>query len=509
MCKRLTAFFLFISLLFCAVTAQGDEPKQLTNTDGYVYVVNDDDTAEIVGYTGKGKDLEIPSVIDGHTVTKIGDSAFENNFQIFSVKIPGSIEILGWDCFSFCRKLKKVEIAEGVSTIQARSFYCCDKLQTINIPDSVASFGEGVFGNGRSLKEIRISDNHPLLIFVDGVLFSRDMTKLLWYPCTKKEKEYQIPEGVRIVGSYAIMSVTLEKIVFPDTVEKINPGNYSTKLKEVNIPPLVKEIDLSDNSLLESINVDERNPVFESIDGVLFNKEKHMLVFYPSGRKAKEYIVPEGTEIIGRNAFALNKSLTKVELPSSVRIIDSAAFDFAKKLKSIMIPEGVEVISDLAFEGCESLTEINIPYSLTTIAANPFYLCSKLQTINVPEDHPCFAMMDEAFVDKQQMRLIWYPSTSKQKTYRVPDGIRSINFSAVIGIGKFPQEVIIPEGVESLGVGAFYPYSKIKRIVLPASLKRFSIDSLPQSKNVTYVVVRGSYAENFCQAYGLKIEYAE
>ena len=507
MCKRLTAFFLLVSLLFCTVVAQGDEPKELTNTDGYVYIVNDDNTAEIVGYTGKGKDLEIPSAIDGHTVTAIGLRAFAWN-KITTVKIPGTVNTLKTQCFDGCRNLKSVEMSEGVRTIQNDSFYRCEKLQTINVPDSVTGFGEGVLGECWSLKEIQISENHSLLALVDGVLFTRDMTTLLWRPSTLKEKEYHVPEGVRIVGSSAITSKTLEKIVFPDSVEEIGWGNMSKKLKEVNIPPLVKEIDLSSMGPLETVFVDEGNPVFESKDGVVFDKEKHMLVYYPQGRKAKEYVVPEGTEIIGRDAFASNNSLMKVELPSSVRIIDGLAFQFVKKLNSIILPEGLEKIDGIAFQGCENLTEINIPNSLTTIADNPFYLCSKLKTINVPEDHSRFAIMDEALVDKQGMHLICFPSMSKQKTYRVPDGIKIIDKCA-FGYCSSLQEIIIPEGVEKLDEMAFVGCSKIKRFVLPASLKEIDKNALLDSTNATFVVVRGSYAENFCQAYGLKIEYAE
>ena len=75
-------------------------------------------------------------------------------------------------------------------------------------------------------------------------------------------------------------------------------------------------------------------------------------------------------------------------------------------------------------------------------------------------------------------------------------------------------EITLPEGVESIGADAFIECTNLKRIVLPASLTKIDKTAFMQTHtsqdliDATYVVVEGSYAENFCQSYKLKIEYA-
>ena len=516
MFRKLLSLLLAVLLLCCATAVLADEPKKLTNTDGFVYIIKDDDSAEIVGYTGQQSQIDIPAAIDGHPVSSLGRTAFSAISTLQELHIPGNVKSIGFRCFEFCDNLKTVSIDEGVEKIELGAFYGCSKLENINIPNSAVLIKSEAFSFCDKLETISLPADHPELELIDGVLFSRSEKKLLWYPYLRKDKVYTVPEGTLCIGEFAISSKYIEKVILPDSLTKLESNALcGPKLKEFNIPPLVTEIYIDDIVSMDRITVDEKNEVFESIDGVLFNKATHKLVAYPKALKAKEYSVPEETEIIGSNAFYANPTLVKIQLPGSVREVESNAFFGAKKLKTVFFSEGLTSLSGIAFQHCGNLTEVNIPYSLTEIDGNPFVGCTKLKELNIPEDHSRFTIMDSTLVDKEKMVLLWYPLASKAKSFRVPEGIKVIGSGAFSGC-KSLNEVIIPEGVEKLEWSCFSDARKIKRFVLPASLTEIDKTAFDATFNnkaamidATYVVVRGSYAENFCQSYEMTIEYAE
>ena len=103
------------------------DENTLTTKDGFKYILEEDEVT-IKGYEGKESDLEIPSEIDGHKVTKIGENAFDGNEEIINVTIPDSVK-----------------------TIDLYAFYNCTSLETVSIPESVTSIGEGAFANCTNL----------------------------------------------------------------------------------------------------------------------------------------------------------------------------------------------------------------------------------------------------------------------------------------------------------------------------------------------------------------------
>lgn len=516
MIKRV--LLVFLALLFLpTVFAENAEPKKLTNEKGYVYTLFEDDTAEIVGYTGKEKKLNIPDSLDGHTVVSIAHQAFYSA-SFSEVTVPASVKTIKEGAFEHCHNLKTVKLSEGLERIKDTAFWDCNGLTSINFPDSLLEIGQALFFNCKVLKSITLSDNHPYLQLIDDVLLTRDRTTLLWYPMTKKDKEYAIPEGTVVIGSKAFSrQPQLTKVTVPDSVELIGDDAFENcpKLQEINIPPKVTRLGsalFGCDSLLK-IHVSAENPVFYSIDGVLFDRAEHKLVLYPSARKDKRYIIPNDTQIIGQSAF-VRAQFSEVEIPENIHKIEHGAFFSCNNLISVIIPEGVEMLTGTTFEACRRLKEVSLPRSLTTVGDNPFLWSVTLSKVNIDEDHPALAMVDEALVSKKDMRLIWYPQTSKVKSFAVPEGIMVIGAFAFGGCEQL-TEIVLPKGLQIIRSYAFARCTRLQRIVLPSSL--FEIDKTAFLKDLmnanmtdaTFVVEAGSYADNFCQAYGLKIEYAQ
>src|SRR5699024_3463341 len=114
----------------------------LPSEDEFEYDDNGDDTVTIVNYIGNETDVTIPQQIAGLTVTKIGESAFENK-NLSSVTIPGSITHIETSAFAN-NKLINVTLKNGIERIEVWAFRNND-LTNIIIPISVTYIGPSAF----------------------------------------------------------------------------------------------------------------------------------------------------------------------------------------------------------------------------------------------------------------------------------------------------------------------------------------------------------------------------
>ncbi len=129
--------------------------------------------------------------------------------------------------------------------------------------------------------------------------------------------------------------------------------------------------------VLSSITVNSGNNAYASEDGVLFTKDKSMIVRHPEG-KSGAYTIPGTVTAIGEVAFVNCYHLTSVTIPEGVKTIGACAFQDCGGLTSVTIPEGVTSIGELAFYDCNNLETIDIPASVTSIDRYAFYGCDSL-----------------------------------------------------------------------------------------------------------------------------------
>jgi len=187
----------------------------------YKYTILDDGTIEITDYYGSAADLEIPSEIDGYTVTSIGESAFYDCDSLISVSIPDSVTSIGYYAFEWSGNLTSVVISESVTSIGWEPFYGC-----------------------YSLTAIIVDDNNSTYSSIDGVLFDKNLETLISCPWGK-EGEYAIPDSVTSIGSDAFgWCENLTSVVISDSVTSIGNGAfyYCTSLTDITIPDSVISI---------------------------------------------------------------------------------------------------------------------------------------------------------------------------------------------------------------------------------------------------------------------------
>ncbi|MGN0521428.1 MAG: leucine-rich repeat domain-containing protein [Eubacterium sp.] len=147
-------------------------------------------------------------------------------------------------------------------------------------------------------------------------------------------------------------------------------------LKEINIGVNINTIDiwaLTNCPVLESINVDEANPYFSSVDGVLYNKDKTELLFYPNGK----------TPIVTDKSGAVTSGATIV-LPDSVVSIRDNAFYMCSNLYSVTFNDGLKSIGNKAFLKCSNLQSIDLPNTVEAIGTDAFSYCNAVKELEIP-----------------------------------------------------------------------------------------------------------------------------
>ena len=135
---------------------------------------------------------------------------------------------------------------------------------------------------------------------------------------------------------------------------------------------------------LESIEVEEENPIMRSIGGILFNKDGTRLYACPGGMKAESYAVPDGVTWIGFGAFSSIENLVSIELPASVSELCGGCFGGCSRLETVTLPEGITYLGAYMFRDCSSLKSIEIPKGVKNIGEQAFFGCTSLKVIDIP-----------------------------------------------------------------------------------------------------------------------------
>ena len=270
------------------------------------------------------------------SVTSIGNRSFMSCYSLTSVTIPDSVTSMGNYAFYYCPSLTSITIGNGVTSIGEFAFYGCRSLTSITIPDSVTSIGRYAFEDCTSLTSVTIGNSVT------------SISEFTFSGCTSLTS-VTIGNGVTSISDSAFEGCSLTSINIPDSVTSISDSAFERC------------------HWLVEINVGSENANYSSENGVLFNKEKTIIITCPCGKK--EYVIPYNVTSISDSAFEWCYSLTSVTIPDSVTSIGEAAFRSCKSLKRVYIPDSVTTIGENAFgyywngEKIEGFTIIGKPGS--------------------------------------------------------------------------------------------------------------------------------------------------
>lgn len=170
----------------------------------------------------------LESIVIPETVTTMADRAFSECKALKSINIPKGITTISFGLFYMCSSLESVEIPSGITTIEKYAFQYCSKIKTLEIPDTVTTIEGHALADMRSVEYFSVSENNENFCIIDGALYSKDTTKLYFYPQGKNIEAFTVPSHVTTLGTGCFgVHKYLKDIYVPETVTIIEEGTIT------------------------------------------------------------------------------------------------------------------------------------------------------------------------------------------------------------------------------------------------------------------------------------------
>lgn len=427
---------------------------------------------------------------------------FRRNKKIKKVIIKKGVTSVSYEAFALCKNLNSVTIPSTVKTIGIRSFYGT-KISKITVPSKTKTIGQGAFGSCKDLKTIVMPGDFKLKL-------EEDTDDKLWYVASDQS---------------AVDTIT-----------------FNTKLKLANVSYL------SANNLVVAKN----DPSYQSIEGVIYTKDGKGIVRVPQKRtelkikegctefnmqsvlynstdsegdefnncsKLKKIVIPSSVKSINKikyktdradacdmhvdtieiapkdfdanSLYALGSSLGKnITIESLMKLLpdqitykdhmyitkDHGLLKYDGKDANVEIPEEITWIAPEAFYRNETLKNVKLPSKITTIEENTFYGCSELEAVIIPDQVTMIgkSAFDECTVLK---------SVTFGKSLKV---IKDHAFASV-NIRNFT----IPSGIQKIETGAFAGINQIGTVTFEGSTKYVAADAFMNSTGIKLVYKKG------------------
>ncbi len=444
------------------------------------------------------------------TMMFIADAAKKD---IFTYKVSdGQATIEKIDCFELTELVIPSELGGyPVTTLDKKCVENGYGIKSISIPDSLVNIPVGTFKNCNAVEKVTVNPDNKYFSTVDGNLFNKKKTKLLFYCRAKTQTEYTVPSGVTVIEDYAFhSSYKLTNVVIPDSVKRIDADAFGrcSNLKNITNASGVQKIGsraFYSCDLLESI--DFTNELID-IGYAAFSDCSSL----------KNIVIPESVTNIGGSAFSGCDKLTDVIISEGVTKIKERTFEFCVNLRTIVIPDSVKSIGSAAFWGCHNLKNINIPYGVTFIGSGAFYYCYLLTSMVIPEG-----------VDSIRSKTFGY--CKNLQSIILPDSVKSIGDAAFWRCEKL-EYVLLGKGVKTIGAKVFYdcPLKEVYYNGTQGQLMQIEIDSTntqllnaqvyvmkctqhsftkyTSDKNATYLKdgTKTAYCDNLCGAKDTKTD---
>ena len=438
------------------------------------------------------------------SVTSILELAFQDCNGLTGVTIPSSVTNIGYGAFMSCESLDSVAMGDGLRKIEADAFQGCTALRSINIPDTVEYIDVG-FGECDALYD---TTTIPGVKLVDGWVVAADETA---------------PSVLNLNGARGICE---EGLVGGHNIEKII------------IPKdllYICEQPFWDCPLLSEFEVDEKNPNFTAIGGALYSKDGKAFIACPTGASVIQ--IANGVETIAISSFSECNNIQSVTIPGSVTNIGPFAFSscggltnitFMGNAPTVELYQGMD-LGSFPYSGCAVRVPVGSTGWEADIDSNGLWHGMKIEYYGLPEEEPSAFMVtfdanegecDEALRDIAKGEAIGELPTPTREGYKfmgwyVDEELIDASYVVLGEVTVLAQwmalpeftiadgvltevelngatEVIIPDGVTSIGDSAFYNCSGLTSVTIPDSVTSIGKGAFSYCSGLTSMTIPDS-----------------
>ena len=453
---------------------------------------------------------EITDLVIPDDVTTINKIVFAGCSGLTSVTIPDNTTSIGLGAFYGCSGITALTLSKNINKIEVGTFENCGSLTTVDIPNSVTTISQNAFTNCSQLAYLNI----PASVTTIGQKAFADCKDLV---------VVTIPKTVTTINTAAFANCLNAKL-YCEVAEADKPSGWNANWYNGNssnikwgtyffvkdyIPytitsenPRTVEVSSQCKNIINSLNIIQVDiPNTVTINGMEYSVTSIATAAFSSCENIESVTIGNNVKTINEAAFQKCKALTTVTIGNSVETIGISAFLDCASLTSITLPNSVTSVGGKAFEGCTSLKTATLSNSLTTIP-RMFYGCYELESVEIPSS--VTIIEDNAFYGCSRLKLLTIPSgvTSIKGSKAFKNVIRIKNNSSyttsspwgalhVVGAeyenGDFLYSdadhtnligyigdggnVIIPEGVETIGSNIFAGYDNIGMVTVPSTVE--------------------------------------
>lgn len=386
--RKILAVSLTFILMLTAFPAMADNERV---SGLFTYTLKGNGTAVITKFDwekNRNNDVFIPSMLDGYTVTGIGDNAFE----------MGNSRDISWHV-----EPVNITLPETIVTIGEKAFFNVQAL-SINIPNSVKLIMPGAMATWDYRVRYIVSPDHPVFATIKGSLYNKSNKELIAYTAEDVNSTRQkvvVPSGINSIGAYAFYSEgsgwKISSIELPESVKTIGDYAFAGTSGYFSMPG-VKQLGVGAFS----------GCYFHG--GSMFSSDELTVIpdyAFENCTFAFAWTIPDSVKHIGNSAFkgVWFKQISELKLPSQLEYIGSSAFASVYIIlwdKEIVFPDSVEYIGGYAFGNVEDLTKITLPNSNCEIGYGAFRDNRKLISATIP---PSITSIDAHAFDRGTVTL--------------------------------------------------------------------------------------------------------
>lgn len=327
-------------------------------------------------------------IISDDFIVKAGVATKYTGNKSIVVVPEGVIELapcLFWDN----QVIEEVILPDTLVNISGDTFYNSSNLKKVNIPKNVKFMGNNPFAG---CPNIEVINESPYFNLVDGILYNRDFTRLIYYPISKKDDRYEIKEGCRILGKHSFyLCDNLKEVVIPSSIIKLenNPFSGCTKINLVNKSDyyhiddsVIYDKDYSSViGCLNSINTDCL--VLKDVKRICRNS-------FWNCKGIRKIVLPKTLESIGYNPFVSCSNIEFESNSENYMVYDNALYTADKSklvcypakyaIGDIYLPDEVTTLERGAFSGCDRMTNIHL-HNVSIISKTCFTNCNSLERV--------------------------------------------------------------------------------------------------------------------------------